>query len=221
MRQWSVLVLCVVAACAKNETSADPAAPAAKARESTLVAPEPASPEPASPEHAAGPTSPATGAPAAPVAAAPQPPEAATGAAPADGQWAHFAVKNEVPLCVFAGYEQYEKTSFLKDVKRTVKTRAHEQLVFGIYAPTCASKECVSRPGMQCWAEVEDHSITVQSRYNGEQRVGATCTKDCESVTAACDTPVLLPGTYTLHYGNTTTTIKVPGTLRPACIHPK
>jgi hypothetical protein len=216
MTKWCVLILCVVTACAKNETSADPAAPAAKAKESALAAPAPASPE-----HAAGPAAVASGAPAAPVAAAPQPPAPAPAVAPADGQWAHFASKNEVPLCVFADYPQYEKTNFLKDVKRTVKTRAHDQLVFGVYAPTCASKECVSRPGMQCWAEIEDHTITVQSRYNGEQRVGATCTKDCESVMAACDTPVLLPGTYTLHYGDTTTTIKVPGTLRPACITPK
>jgi len=136
----------------------------------------------------------------------------------ASGEWAHFSIKNQAPLCVFADYDQYEAADFLKDVKRTVKLRAHEQLVFGIYGFGCASKECVSRPGLQCWAEVDGQNITVQSRYNGEQRVGAKCTKDCESVTAACDTPVLLPGTYTLHYGDSTTTIKVPGTLRPACL---
>jgi len=214
MKKWSLLFLFAVCACSKTDTSVAPRESPEKLRPSAAAAPllEPADAGQAAPESAPQVVEPPLVAGAADAGAAP---------AAAAVEWTHFAVKNELPLCVLANYEEYHKTNFLKDVKRTVKTRAHVPIVFGVYGPDCASQECVGRPGMQCWAEVDGQSITVESRYNGERRVGKTCTKDCESVMAACDTPNLLPGTYTLHYGDTTTTIKVPGTLRPACIKTK
>lgn len=210
MKKWSLLVLFAVCACSKSDTSVAPRESPEKLRPSAAAAPllEPADAGQAAPESAPQVVEP-------PADAGPLP------AAAAAAEWTHFSLKNEVPLCVLADMAQYDKAPFLKDVKRTVKTRAHVPLVLAVYGPGCAGAECVRGAGMQCWAEVDGQSITVQSRYNGEQHVGVTCTKDCESVMAACDTPNLLPGTYTLQYGDTTTTIKVPGTLRPACIKTK
>jgi hypothetical protein len=207
MRKWSLLVLFAVCACSKTDTSVAPSESLTKAKRS---APAAALLVPVDASLATPPSSP-------PPPVQPPAPEGAPSPADAAGEWTHFSVKNEVPLCVIADYEEYAKTPLLKDVKRVVKLKAYEPVVFALYTAGCASKECIDRPGMQCWAELEGQTITVESRYNGEQHTGVTCTKDCESVTAACDTPNLDPGTYTLRYGDTTTTFKVPGTLRPAC----
>lgn len=210
MKKWSLLFLFAVCACSKTDTSVAPRESPEKPQPSSATAHLAVTVDAGhvAPPSAAQPVEPAVDA-GAPVAA------------PAPADWTHFSVKNDVPLCVFADYEQYGKASFLKDVKRTVKLKAHAPAVFGLYTVGCASEECLRLPGMQCWAEVEGQSITVESRFNGERRNGVTCTKDCESVTAACDTPNLAPGTYTLRYGDLSTTIKVPGTLRPACLKTK
>lgn len=210
MKKWSLLFLLAVCACSKTDTSVAPRESPQKLQPSAKAArlAEAVDAGQAAPPSAAQAVEAAVDAGAPTAAAEP-------------GQWTHFSVRNEVPLCVFADYDQYGKAPFLKDVRRTVKLKAHEPVVFGLYITGCASKECILRPGMQCWAEVEGQSITVESRYNGEQNNGVKCTKDCESLTAACDTPNLPPGTYTLHYGGVTTKIKVPGTLRPACLKTK
>jgi hypothetical protein len=142
-------------------------------------------------------------------------------AAPDGGStWAHFSLKNQVPLCIFADYEQYERAPFLKDVKKTARTRPHVPVVFGVYGLGCASLRCVQAPTLQCWAEVEGQDIKVQTRYSGVHSVGTTCRTDCESVTAACDTPNLLPGRYTLHYGDKRVSLQIPGPHHPACLIP-
>jgi hypothetical protein len=145
---------------------------------------------------------------------------AAEGASAPDAgeRWVSFAYKNEVPACAFAEYEQFDKAPFFKDVKQTVTLRAKVPVVFGVYGFGCASPDCVRRPTLQCWTEVEGKTIKVESRYSGEQRVGATCTTQCEQVTADCATPELAPGTYTVQYGAQTTKLKVPGTFRPSCL---
>lgn len=145
---------------------------------------------------------------------------AAADAAAEDGgeQWVPFARRNDVPLCVFPDYEQLDKVEFLKDAPKATTFRANERVLFSVFGPGCASRACIRRPTLQCWAEVEGNDIKLESRYSGEQRVGAKCKTDCEVVQADCETLSLPPGTYTLHYAGKKTKLKLPGSLRPACI---
>ena len=135
-----------------------------------------------------------------------------------EGEWAPFARQNDVPLCVFPDYEQLDKVEFLRDAPKATTFRANERVLFSVFGTGCASRACIRRPTLQCWAEVEGNDIKLESRYSGEQRVGAKCKTDCEVVQADCETLSLPPGTYTLHYAGKKTKLKLPGTLRPACI---
>lgn len=134
------------------------------------------------------------------------------------GQWVQFARRNDVPLCVFPDYEQLDKVEFFRDAPKATTFRANERVLFSVFGPGCASQACIRRPTLQCWAEVEGNDIKLESRYSGEQRVGAKCKTDCEVVQADCETLSLPPGTYTIHYAGKKTKLKLPGTLRPACI---
>ena len=141
--------------------------------------------------------------------------------ADAGGEWVEFVRTSDVPLCVLSEYDDYDKAPFLANVPKTVKTRADNRLVFGAYAPGCASTDCVRDPTLQCWADVDSDAgtIKVESRYIGWQKAGASCTKHCEPVHAACETATnLSAGTYTVLYGSQKTKLKIPGVLKPACI---
>lgn len=131
--------------------------------------------------------------------------------------WQRFLQKDLVPLCVFPSDEARIQAPFLKDVKKQ-SLRPGSTLVFGAFAPGCASEECITRPTLQCWAELDGEQIVVHSRYSGEQAVGRVCTDKCEPVTAGCPLPELRAGTYTVRYGDRTMALKIPSTLRSPCV---
>jgi len=147
-------------------------------------------------------------------------PDAATTSAPgedAGSEWTHFSRKEDVPLCLFGSDDVRLKTLFLKDVgKQTLRPRT--ELYFGVFAPGCASEECISRPTLQCWVEREGDVLVVFSRYSGEQRRERVCTSQCEPVIAGCPVPELAPGSYTVRYGERTMKFKLPSVLRSPCL---
>jgi hypothetical protein len=145
---------------------------------------------------------------------------AAGSAAPAEDAglpWTAFARSDDVPICVFARYADWGKAQFLKDAKAKVSLKPGKELHFGTYVPGCASRECVRKVTLQCWVDVAGTALTMHTRFSGDERVGSTCSEGCEAMTAACNTPALPAGTYTLTHGDRTHTIRIPGVLHPAC----
>jgi hypothetical protein len=144
------------------------------------------------------------------------PADAGTGdAAPA---WTQFARRDDVPLCLFTRYEDWGHAQFLGQAKQKVALKAGRPLYFGTYAPGCADPECVRRVTLQCWADVEGKTITVSTRFSGERQLAHPCANNCQPDTAACETPPLKAGTYTLIHGTQQRTLRVPGVADPACL---
>lgn len=138
-------------------------------------------------------------------------------AADAGAAWTPFSRQNDVPICLFARYADWGNAQLLADAKQKVSLKAGRPLYFGAYVPGCADPACIRRVTLQCWAEVEGRSITLQTRFSGEQQPEQSCTKDCQPATAACETPKLKAGTYTLTHGAQQRTIRIPGLQEPAC----
>lgn len=144
--------------------------------------------------------------------------DAAAAAAPAP-VWTPFARRDDVPICLFARYEDWgADAQYLRDAKQKVTLKAGAPLYFGAYGPGCADPECVRKVTLQCWADVEGKSITVNTRYSGERQLEHACTDNCQAHTAACETPPLPAGKYTLKHGAQQRTIRVPGVVDPACL---
>lgn len=204
---WVVLFLALACGCSKESSPA----PANKDNQ------EPASASSASPlsntREDAG-SDPPSAAPAAVGDAG----ASADAAGAASAVWTPFSRKDDIPLCVLANYQQWDKTQFLNEVKPKVSVKAGHELQFGTYAPGCAGLDCIRKVTMQCWIDVAGFTLTAHTRFSGEEVVGSTCTTNCEATTAACNTPALKAGTYTLTYGERQTTIRVPSVLHPACI---
>lgn len=145
--------------------------------------------------------------------------EAAVAAGADGGMWTHFSHKDDTPLCAFGDWEAWNEVKFLKDVPKSVRIKADEHITFATYSPECASRDCVDRPTIQCWVDMDGNDITVHTRYSGERRGDPSmCQVNCQEVTGSCMTPVLAAGTYQVHYGARTRKIKVPSLLRPACM---
>jgi hypothetical protein len=137
----------------------------------------------------------------------------ANDAAPA---WTAFSRRDDVPLCMFARHEDWHEAQLLSAVKAKTSLKAGKPFYFGAYAPGCADPECVRLITLQCWADVEGNSITVHTRFSGEQQVAHACEKNCEPASAACPTPPLKAGVYTITHGAQQRTIRIPG-VHPAC----
>jgi hypothetical protein len=138
---------------------------------------------------------------------------------PADG-WLHFERQDDIPYCLFSRYADWGDAQYVKDAKPKTLLKAGEELHIGVYAPRCAHPDCTRRVNMQCWADVVGTTITLHSRYNGEHYPANTCTKDCEPDTAACSTPPLPAGTYTIEYGAHKKSVRIPGVVKPTCVTP-
>jgi hypothetical protein len=133
-------------------------------------------------------------------------------------EWRQFARKDDVPVCLFESWPDWKNAEFLTQVKPKISLRANHVIHFGVYGPGCASPECVQDPTLQCWADVEGSVITLNARYSGREKVGATCTSDCASVSAQCNTPQLAKGDYVIVYGSEHWDIRVPSVVRAACL---
>jgi hypothetical protein len=134
-----------------------------------------------------------------------------------DAGWTRFARQNDVPLCLFARYENWYEAKFQADVKDKVSLKAGQELHFGTYAPGCAGRDCLREVTLQCWVDMDGKAITVHTRFSGLQNLANTCSEECQSTTAQCNTPELPAGTYTLTYGDRKQTLRIPGVVRKAC----
>jgi hypothetical protein len=158
---------------------------------------------------------------AAPAAPPLAPPDAATSAAEVDAganEWREFARKDDVPVCLFTTWLDWQKAEFINQVKPNVTLRADHAINFGVYAPGCVSDECVQDPTLQCWADVEGSVITLHTRYSGREKIGATCTSGCLSAAAQCNTTLLPKGNYQIVYASDQFKVRVPSVQRPACL---
>jgi hypothetical protein len=131
--------------------------------------------------------------------------------------WTHFVQQNDVPLCVFADETAALKVDFVRDVKKQrVGSKASPHLT--VFAPDCVSVRCLTASTLECWAELVNGELVVQSRYSGNRRDGEVCTEDCEPITASCPLPQLAAGTHVIRYGEHTMQLKLPGVLTKPCI---
>jgi hypothetical protein len=162
--------------------------------------------------------------PATPAAAAPP---AAAAAAPTGGPssdfigypkagWSKLKLQDTLPLCVFSDVLEREKAKFLNQVTKQ-NLKADHSVVFGAYGPYCINPACDDLPSLQCAVDREGQTLTVQARYIGYHKDGATCTEGCAEVTAGCSTPNLEPGKYTVKYGEHTFALQIPSVMRKPC----
>lgn len=75
----------------------------------------------------------------------------------------------------------------------------------------CRSSSCEVLLDSSCDVTVEGDTITITSLATIESPKGsATCTADCQSANADCETPPIAPGSYTVVYGELSDTIEIP-----------
>jgi hypothetical protein len=136
--------------------------------------------------------------------------------APAAPGFSFVDIEDRVPLCVFSDHQEWFETKHRHDA-RPQKLKAGHSVVLGAFSPWCVHESCDQRPSMQCQVTREGTTMVVHSRFWGEHKDGARCTKDCKSMTASCETPALEAGTYSVQHGSESFAFEVPGTLREPC----
>jgi hypothetical protein len=110
-------------------------------------------------------------------------------------------VENTGHVCVF-GYEPAGslRTTFVADqpIEVTVTSFA------------CLSSECTTDHAASCEARVDDTSITITTRASWTTRTTGICSDDCTGPSAACETPPVPAGTYSLVIGEHVSSLVVP-----------
>jgi hypothetical protein len=130
--------------------------------------------------------------------------------------WSKFTMENEIPICVFPSEEERYKAKFIEQVQQ-MPLPANAPITIGSYAPMCMSTECYDLPLMECWITREGKTLNVHTRFIAHHKDGATCSENCKSVTAGCNTPKLEPGTYTIKHGQKSFQLHIPSTPRKMC----
>jgi hypothetical protein len=167
----------------------------------------PDAPPPSAPEHAPAPSSTRDG-------------DGAVGTNAADAganAWRQVSRKDDLPVCLFPNWLEWQKAEFMHQVKPSASLRVGHAIHFGVYGPGCAAPECVRDPALQCWTEIEGNVVTLHTRYSAFENPEATCTSDCLAVYAQCNTPQLGKGEYVVVYGDDKWKVRVPSVVRPAC----
>jgi hypothetical protein len=198
------LVAAIACGCRKEPTNA-PANAAPLSKEEPAAAPE-------KPSALVAPT---------PIAATPITP-AYNAAPPIDPEpgWSKLELQDSVPLCVFSDYKERDKALFIEQVKKQT-LRANATLTFGVFANGCLNKACDDKSMLQCWIEREGDTLIAHSRFASFHKDGSACTKDCLEVDAACETPALAPGKYTVRYGDKSFKLQIPSVVRSPCFNLK
>jgi len=195
MRAWIVVVAaCALCGC-KSESPEPAAEPAAQA---VVAAPAPSSDVRAQPQ---------------PVEPAPKVDSYTRVVKPG---WSTITLHDKVPFCLFESFLKHYEAPNMKAVKKP-KLRAKAKLVFGAFAPACVSDACDERPTLECSVDREGSTLTVHTRYIVDHKDGTTCTDQCKTVTAGCETPELESGTYQIIHGEKTFKLRVPSVLRDPC----
>lgn len=122
-----------------------------------------------------------------------------------------------VPICAFGEYRDFDSSKYPDEIVRG-RLQAGKPVVFGAYPGWCVKDECDEGASLQCHVDREGQTLAVHTRYWGARKEGMSCAKtDCNPIVAACLTPPLEKGTYTVQYGDQTFTLRVPGKPPKPC----
>ena len=131
--------------------------------------------------------------------------------------WSKVTRRDDVPDCVFANSLEREKNQVLGKVKKQT-LKANTKLAFGVFPPWCINEACDENTYLQCWIDREDDTtLVVNTRFATYRKDAATCADGCLDIDAACETPELPPGKYTVRHGDKTYKLRIPGALLDPC----
>ena len=129
-------------------------------------------------------------------------------------------LRDQLPFCVFSSYDERTKTDFVKDATKQI-LKADSKVIVGTYVTPCLNGACDRKPSHWCSLDREgDDTFVLHSFLSYEHKPGTTCTEDCKPVIAACETPVLKAGNYTIKYQEKTYPLKIPSVLKAPCLKP-
>jgi len=131
--------------------------------------------------------------------------------------WTKVKLHDTLPLCVFSDMLEREKAQFLDQAKKQT-LKSDETVVFGAFGPGCVSEDCDDLPTLQCMVDREGDTLIVRANYIGYHKDGTHCTDNCRPVTAGCETPKLEQGTYSVRYGDSLYTLKIPSVMKSPCL---
>jgi len=89
---------------------------------------------------------------------------------------------------------------------------------------SCLSSSCDHLQSAECTVTLDGTTLTVEATatIHHPDNPTNTCTADCGSAFAECETPILAEGTYTLVYGDQSTELVVPtdapADAEPTCV---
>lgn len=88
---------------------------------------------------------------------------------------------------------------------------------------SCLSSTCTFNYQASCEAEVTGDRIVIRAHgsYTDEGGAGRTCSEVCFVLDAACETPPLAEGEYTVVYGDEETSLAIPSITSAYCIPPR
>jgi hypothetical protein len=131
--------------------------------------------------------------------------------------WTKVLRRDSAPVCVFASALEREKNQVLAKVKKQT-LKANTKLTFGVFPPWCLNEACDENAYLQCWVDREDdNTLVMNTRFASYRKDGADCTDGCMEIDAACETPELPPGKYTVRHGDKTYKLRIPGVLLDPC----
>lgn len=129
-------------------------------------------------------------------------------------------VDDKSPFCLFASEAERQLAPISATQAKKQTLRAGASIVVGAYAPWCVHETCDDRPTLQCWVDLEDSTIVVNTRYFGDHKDGSKCTDTCREINAGCEIPPLAAGKYTIKLGEQTWPLRIPRTLENPCFVP-
>jgi hypothetical protein len=85
---------------------------------------------------------------------------------------------------------------------------------------SCLSSTCTSDYQASCEAVVTGDSIVISAHgsYADESGAGSSCSQVCLTLDAACETPPLAEGSYTVVYGEEEISLDVPSVTGAYCV---
>ena len=154
-------------------------------------------------------------------AATPAPPEApARPKYPRPG-FSLVKVQDKSPFCLFASEAERQLAPISATQAKKQNLRAGANIVVGAYPPWCVHETCDDRPSLQCWVDLKDNTLVLNTRYSGDHKDGTTCKDTCREIHAGCETPPLPAGKYTIQQGEQTWPLSIPSVLKNPCFVPE
>lgn len=93
-------------------------------------------------------------------------------------------------------------------------------LTLSVSTAACLSSACTRQRRASCSVVLSGSELFVSSHFRWEER-GAypnSCTDDCLTLRAQCETPPLPAGSYVVRHGDDAFTLQIPGRLPSSCL---